>query len=182
MKGILFTEFLEMVEREFGIEVVDRITSLPSLETGGAFTAVGNYPHGELLTMLDELNAAVGLPHKDLIFTFGRTLLRTFTNVHGDFFKTPGNALDFLNGIESVIHAEVRKLYSDAVLPYFECERPGPDELIMRYKSSRPFADLAEGLIRETIIYFEDPIEVVRSAGESGDGHTAVFTLKRKAA
>ncbi len=55
MKGLVFTEFLEMVESKFGYEVLDRLTSLPSLKGHGAYTSVGNYPHGEMLKMLDEL-------------------------------------------------------------------------------------------------------------------------------
>jgi hypothetical protein len=182
MKGIVFTEFLEMVESKFGLEVLDRITSLPSLQSGGAYTTVGTYPHAELVDMLDELNRAVGLPHRELIFAFGQSLLRTFSAGHQKFFDQVGNALDFLNGIESVIHTEVRILYTDAVLPYFECERPAPDILIMHYSSSRPFADLAQGLIQETINFYKDPIELVRCDGPTGDAHSAVFTLSRKPA
>lgn len=179
MKGMVFTEFLEMVEREFGLEVLDRITSLPVLQSEGAYTSVGNYPHVELVEMLDELHKAVGLPHRELIFAFGRSLLRTFSGAHARFFENIGDPLDFLNGIESVIHTEVRKLYTDAVLPSFECERPSPDRLIMHYRSSRPFADLADGLIHETITYFKQPVEVLRTEGTTGDGHSATFTLNR---
>ena len=178
MKGIVFTEFLEMVEKEFGYEVLDRITSLPTLSSSGGYTAVGNYPHKEMLAMLDELNAAVGIPHNELIFTFGRSLLRTFSQGHSEFFKDIPNALDFLNGIESVIHTEVRKLYTDAVLPRFECERPHEKCLIMHYSSGRPFADLADGLIQESIAHFGDEVEVIREDGPTGDGHSAKFTLR----
>jgi len=177
MKGIVFTEFLEMVEEGFGLEVLDKVTSVPSLSTGGAYTAVGNYPHGEMLAMLDELNKIVGLPHEDLVFTFGRSLLRTFSKGHSAFFSNADNSIEFLKGIETVIHSEVRKLYSDAVLPSFECEQPDKGTLIMHYRSKRPFADLAHGLIHETIIYYKDLVDVHREAGPTGDSHSGKFTL-----
>jgi hypothetical protein len=180
MKGIVFTEFLELVENEFGYEVLDRITSLPSLSSSGSYTAVGNYPHGDMLAMLDELHAAVGIPHKELIFTFGRSLLRTFSQGHAQFFANIPNSLEFLNGIESVIHTEVRKLYTDAVLPRFDCERPDDKRLIMHYSSGRPFADLADGLIHESVAYFGDDVEVVREDGPTKDGHSAKFILTMK--
>ena len=36
MKGIVFTEFLEMVEEKYGYEVVDQIIEESKLPSGGA--------------------------------------------------------------------------------------------------------------------------------------------------
>ena len=45
MKGIVFTEFLEMVEDKFSADMVDDIIDDCDLASGGAYTAVGTYPH-----------------------------------------------------------------------------------------------------------------------------------------
>ena len=79
MKGIVFTEFLEMVEAEFGFVVVDKITSLPELRDHGAYTSVGNYPHGDMIAMIGQLSETVGLQPGDLVRAFGRYLFRSFT-------------------------------------------------------------------------------------------------------
>ncbi len=179
MKGLVFTEFLEMVETRFGYEVLDRLTSLPSLKTHGAYTSVGNYPHDEMLKMLDELHGAVGLPHKELIMAFAEWLFTTFLKVHPEFFERVHNSFDFLNGIETVIHSEVRRLYPDARLPDFVCERRTENELVMDYTSWRPFADLAEGLIRASSQHFGEDIEVIREQGPTEDPRSARFILKR---
>lgn len=179
MKGLVFTEFLEMVESQFGYEVLDRLTSLPSLQDHGAYTAVGNYPHGDMLKMLDELHGAVGLPHRELILAFAGWLFNTFLKVHPEFFEKVDNSFDFLSGIETVIHTEVRRLYPDARLPDFECERRDDKELIMDYSSWRPFADLAEGLIDASSKHFGEKLEVVRENGPTGDGRSARFILRR---
>jgi len=179
MKGIVFTEFLEMVESEFGYVVVDRITSLPELEDHGAYTSVGNYSHGDMIAMIGELSVAVGLESGDLVRSFGRYLLRSFSRNNADFFVGISDAFIFLNGIETVIHTEVRKLYSDAALPQFECVLEGDKRLVMDYRSERPFADLAEGLIRESLVYFDDSAELQREPGPTGDGHSARFVLTR---
>ncbi len=44
MNGIVFTEFMEMVEKTWGIDMVDVVTPLSE----GSYTCVGTYPHEEL--------------------------------------------------------------------------------------------------------------------------------------
>ncbi len=179
MKGLIFTEFLEMVELKFGYEVFDRVTSLPSLKNHGAYTSVGNYPHGEMLKMIDELHGAVDLPHKALILAFAEWLFGAFIRVHPEFFERIDNSFDFLYGIETVIHSEVRRLYPDARLPDFECERRSENELVMDYSSWRPFADLAEGLILASSAHFKENIEVIHEPGPTDDGRSARFILRK---
>ena len=176
MKGLIFTEFLE---EKFGLEVLDRLTSLPSLQNKGAYSSVGNYSHGEMLMMLDELHTGADLPHKALIMAFAEWMFEVFLRIHPEFFERIDNSFDFLFGIETVIHSEVRRLYPDARLPDFECERRTETELVMDYSSWRPFADLAEGLIQASSAYFNDKVEVVRESGPTGDGCSARFILRR---
>lgn len=43
MKGVVFTEFIEMVEGRFGLAMVDRIIEAAQLPSSGVYTAVGTY-------------------------------------------------------------------------------------------------------------------------------------------
>jgi hypothetical protein len=52
MKGIVFTEFLELVENEFGLEVVQQIIDECELETDGIYTSVGTYSHKDMFNMV----------------------------------------------------------------------------------------------------------------------------------
>lgn len=54
MKGMIFTEFLEMVEEKFSMEMVDQILSESDLPSGGIYTSVGNYPHTEIVSSCDQ--------------------------------------------------------------------------------------------------------------------------------
>ena len=75
MKGIVFTEFLEMVDEKFGLEVTeDLIASSKTLSTGGSYTNVGTYPHGELVGMVVLLSEKTGIEIKDLLVAFGEYL------------------------------------------------------------------------------------------------------------
>ena len=89
------------------------------------------------------------------------TCLAGFMRCTPAFSKGLPSAVDFLFGIESVIHTEVRKLYPDAQLPGFDCVRRD-DGLDMVYASPRHFGDLAEGLIGGAIAHFGDPLELTR--------------------
>ena len=180
MKGIVFTEFMEMVEKEFGFEVLDKIISLENLHSSGVYTSVGNYPHGDILAMVVKLSKMLEVPVPDLVKAFGRYLFRTFSRHYQVFFKDISDSITFLRGIENVIHSEVRKLYADAVLPSFECEIDDSGVLTMDYQSKRPFADLAEGLILECLDYYDDDVEMERMAGPTGDAHSARFLIKPK--
>ena len=49
MKGIVFSEFIELVEDKFGFEMADDIIEKSNLPSGGAYTLEGRCDHYELL-------------------------------------------------------------------------------------------------------------------------------------
>ena len=53
MKGIVFTEFLDLVEDKFGLEMVDKIIQSSDLESGGIYTSVGTYKFSEMLQLVE---------------------------------------------------------------------------------------------------------------------------------
>ena len=175
MKGMVFTEFLEMVESKFSADMVDDIIDDSDLASGGAYTAVGTYDHGELVQMVVALAKRTDLPVPALVQAFGLHLFGRFHAMYPAFFQDIASALDFLEGIESVIHTEVRKLYPDAQLPKFDCTRSA-DGLDMVYSSPRHFGDLAEGLIKGAVEFFGDKVSVHRA--DQPDGSIR-FELRR---
>ena len=180
MKGIVFCEFVEMMEQEFSGEMADEIISGAQLESGGAYTTVGTYDHHEMLTLVTRLSEKTGMPVPDLINAFGRYLFGRFSELYPAFFEGVDGAFSFLDRIEEHVHVEVRKLYPDAELPTFATSRPDDGTMIMVYQSKRPFADLAHGLIEGCITHYGEPVDV-ESEDLSNDGHThARFTLKRQ--
>ena len=176
MKGIVFTELIEMVEQDLGIEIADRMISGADTENSGAYTAVGTYDHAELLRLVVSLSEETKIPVPNLVQSFGKYLFKRFRELHPQFFSGSTSAIDFLPLVESYIHVEVRKLYPDAELPSFDCETDG-NSMSMTYRSKRPFADLAEGLILACVEHFEDSLEVTRNDLGAQDGTEAVFTL-----
>ena len=66
MKGIVFTEFLEMVESKYSADVVDEILDDGTLPSGGIYTSVGTYDHGEMISLLSALGRHTGLGNQEL--------------------------------------------------------------------------------------------------------------------
>lgn len=177
MKGMVFTEFLEMVEAKFSADMVDDIIEDSDLPNRGAYTAVGTYDHEELVKMVVALSKRTNIAAPALVQVFGEHLFGRFNALYPSFFAGVTSALDFLEGIETIIHTEVRKLYPDAQLPKFECKR-APDGLSMLYSSPRHFGDLAEGLIRGAVAHFGGGVDVIRLNQPDGD---ILFTMRRTA-
>lgn len=163
MKGIIFSEFLEMVERDYGYEAVDRIISENELSSKGAYTAIGTYDHGEMVKLITSLSKYSGNSVSSLLKIFGYYFFDVLKKGYPQFLKAAGNAFDFLESIENYIHVEVRKLYPDAELPTFETRALPEGTLEMIYRSERKMADFAEALIEKSIEYYHEEAKLKRT-------------------
>ena len=166
-----------MVEDQFGLEVADTMIERACVSNGGAYTAVGTYDHHEILRMITELSASTGIGASALVRAFGEHLFGRFAVMYERMVAGSPSALDFLAGIESRIHKEVLKLYPEAELPRFECRFLRAGCLEMVYDSTRPFADLAEGLIQGCAHHFHENIEIQREDVSSPSGFATRFTV-----
>jgi hypothetical protein len=179
MKGMVFTEFLEMVESAHGYDVVDRIVEAAHLPSAGAYTAVGTYDHAEMWSLVSQLSHATGTRVPDLMQAFGRHLAERFAASHAAFFQAPG-LFDFLASVDSLIHVEVRKLYPDAELPHFEVLERTPTRMVLVYRSPRHFGDLAEGLMRGSAEHYGEPVRITREPVAEPTGSHIRFILERE--
>ena len=179
MKGMVFTEFFEMVGIRFSADMVDDIIDDADLPSGGAYTAVGTYDHSEMVALVVALSKRSGMEVRDLLLAFGEYLFGRFVVGYPSFFTGTTDAFKFLSGIEEIIHAEVRKLYPDAELPKFDVEHHDAQRLVLVYDSRRHFEDLAEGLMRGCVAHFGGGIAVAREMLGDGDARRERFVLTR---
>lgn len=154
MKGMVFTNFFEMVEERFGFVVADNIVTESQLPSGGAYTSVGQYDYKEMFTLIGKLHQKTGIPVADLCKVFGKYLFTKLTAAYPQFVNRVDNVFAFLASIDNYIHIEVRKLYPDAELPHFETKQLNPNQMEMIYSSSRGLHYLAEGLIEGSLTHF----------------------------
>jgi len=176
MKGIVFTELVDFVERHAGSTTLEEILDQSALSTGGAYTAVGNYPHKEAVSIVLAASNELGTPAADLMRQFGRELFPRFVELYPGFFEGIGDAPTFLRGIQTHIHDEVMKLYPESNPPRFEVvseERA----LVITYSSHRPMAAVALGLIKGCVAHFGQPLVVRRVDDAPQDDTKARFHI-----
>jgi len=179
MKGIVFCEFLEMVESQDGIDMVDELIETSQVPSGGCYTAVGTYDHSELVSLLVAYSRHKNVAVPDLLKAFGKYLFARFVVLYPVFFENKKSAYDFLSHIDSYIHVEVRKLYPDAELPTFSHRIIDADRLELVYTSAKHLPDFAEGLMRGCIDHFGESIELQRQAVDIDGVLSERFTLIR---
>jgi len=177
MKGVVFTEFLEMVADKFSEDMVDDIIDDSDLESEGVYTAVGTYSHTEIVKLVVSLSKRTEIEVEELIRIFGHHLFGRFSVLYPHFFPEDMEVFKFLESVEHYIHVEVRKLYPDASLPTFTTEHESEKVLIMTYSSPHPFSTLAQGLLRGCIDYFKADADVTMKDLSGGKGTDAEFRI-----
>jgi hypothetical protein len=180
MKGIVFVEFIELVDSHFSLEMSERLIEMSDLPSKGVYTSVGTYDFKEMLTLLDNLSTLTGRAPGDLLKDFGRHLFERFFTNFPAFFEGITSSFEFLSRVDGVVHLEVRKLYEDAEPPTFVCTFPGPDRLHLKYQSKRNLPDLAEGLILACIDHYGEQCSIQRQSIEEDPPATLFIISSRK--
>lgn len=161
MKGIVFTEFLDLVEEKFGLEVVDEIITKSNLESGGVYTSIGTYSFSEMLQLLQHLSKNTGISIDNLLLVYAEHFFSVIENSYPGLLATYKDPIEMISSIENHIHVEVRKIYPDAELPTFEVIEKTDDSLVMIYKSSRAMHHFGLGLMNKTFEHFNSTATIV---------------------
>jgi hypothetical protein len=179
MKGIVFTEFLDLVEDKFGLEMVDTIISQSKLPSEGIYTSIGTYRFSEMLSLLQNLSAHTNISIDNLLLVYGEHFFSVIKKSYPDLLATYKNPIEMLSSIENHIHIEVRKIYPEAELPEFIVEEKSDIFLIMIYKSSRAMHHFGLGLMNKTFEYFNTPASIeIEKIKE--DGTEVRFIIRKK--
>jgi hypothetical protein len=161
MKGIVFTEFLDLVEEKFGLIMVDTIVTNSNLPSNGAYTDVGTYSFSEMLSLLNNLKKETGIEIQDLLLVYGEHFFSVVERSYSYFLKEFKDPIEMISSIENHIHVEVRKIYPDAELPSFTVIEKTENNLIMIYKSSRSMSYFGKGLMNKTFEYFNQEATIL---------------------
>ncbi|WKD85964.1 hypothetical protein KCTC32516_01313 [Polaribacter huanghezhanensis] len=161
MKGIVFTEFLELVEDKFGLEVVDEIIEKSTLPSQGVYTAVGTYDFSEMLSLLTHLSNITHLSIDDLLLVYSEHFFNVLVDSYPGLIAKYNDPIEMLASIENHIHVEVLKMYPDAELPTFEVLEKSSNKLVMIYKSSRAMYYFGLGLMNKTFEKFNSSATIV---------------------
>lgn len=179
MKGIVFTEFLDLVEEQIGAIQAQQVVESCELGSGGVYTSVGTYPCAEMGKLIGEVSHRTGRCPATLLQAFGHHLAATFRQSYPQYFEI-ADFFDFVESIDSHIHVEVQKLYTDAELPEFHIIMRTDDTLIVDYHSSRALEHLAYGLLEATASVFGENIAISMTPVGDGAERVVRFRLVRR--
>jgi hypothetical protein len=141
-----------------------------ALSTGGAYTAVGNYPSAEFTDLIETLARMEGTPADEVMRDFGVAAFSQFGSLHPAWIEAMPDLYSLLSQIESMIHTEVRKLYGDSRPPLINAWREEDGSITVTYSSQRGLVSLCQGLIQGAARHYDDDCDVsVVSVRHDGD-------------
>lgn len=176
MKGIIFSEFLELVEDSFGLEVCQQMLDANNDE--GSYTSVGTYDHKDLVKLIISLSKLTGISIEDLQQVYGKSIFLTLFKSMPGLEGHSSNTFEFIKQVENYIHLEVKKLYAEASPPQFTFISSTESEMVMDYISARCFSHVCFGLIQGCAEYFKEQIEIQMDPIQE-DGSQVRFTLTK---
>ncbi len=145
MKGIIFNLLEDVVVETHGERAWDELLDAAGLD--GVYTSLGNYDDTQIMGLVSAAGTAFGLPDEDVLRWFGRQAIPGMAKRWPGFFAPHRKSVPFLRSLNSVIHPEVRKLYTGAYCPHFEFTTPPDASLVIGYRSPRRLCGLAHGFI-----------------------------------
>lgn len=158
MKGIIFNLLEQVVTESHSEDEWDAL--LDDADLGGAYTSLGNYDDEELVALLTAATDRWDQPLDDVLRWFGRTAMPILASDYPTFFEGHETLASFLATINDVVHAEVTKLYPDAVVPVFGFEEGSAGEVRLVYTSARHLCPLAEGFIAGAADRFGETVTI----------------------
>ncbi len=175
MRGYVFRSLMAYAEERYGLLTVERMLQKSGLPRQGAYTAVGQYPIEELIALVDALTELTDTSSKEVLTECGRRTIGYVIDTQAG--EGPRDLEDLLRSLEDLIHANYAKLYPGSIVPSLTFDLHVNGWAVLTYRSPRPLADLAEGLILGSIDYIGIQSEVLREDLPPYDGRAARFRV-----
>ena len=158
MKGIIFNLLEQVVTDAHGADAWDELLVMSNLD--GVYTSLGNYPDGHLGALIEAASKKLGRPPDDLVRWFGSAAIELLAAQHPHFFTEHRSTQPFLLTLNDIIHAEVRKIYPDALVPDFQFVTTDDGAFAMGYRSPRRLCALAEGFVEGAARHYGEVVTI----------------------
>jgi len=158
MKGVVFNLLEEVVCEQHGEAAWDDL--LDAAGASGTYTSLGSYPDSEMISLVMAASSALGQPPSEVLRWFGREAMPRLAGRYPVFFAPHSSARPFILTLNSIIHPEVRKLYSGAHCPHFDFDDAPDGALLIGYRSPRKLCTLAHGFIEGAAAHYHETAEI----------------------
>jgi len=167
LKGLIFSELIRFMEEKQNPLFVEQVIAAADLPNDAAFSRIGVYPTAHALLLVGAASQLSGIPVAALCEEFGTYLFGRFNILYPEIMSSYSTAESLLEHVRGHIHEDVKVLYPDATPPEVTM-RTQDDQCIVEYRSHRPLAHIACGLIRGCLDHFGDErkIEWVNCSAE----------------
>ncbi len=159
MKGVIFNLLEDFIVEGWGVEKFEQILGKCPVHTQIPYVGPGTYPDANLLAIVDQTTAELGIGTAEALRSFGRFAFPRLAAKFSVFVREYDHPKPFLKTLDSIIHVEVRKLFADSNPPRISYVDPAPDRLLLRYSSKRNLCPLFSGLVQGTGDYFKVKID-----------------------
>lgn len=176
MKGVVFNLLEETVVRAFGADTWDAL--LDRSGASGAYTSLGAYPDSELEALVAAAGAALSLDRDAVLRWFGTQAIPVLAELYPAFFSGAPDARTFVEGVNTIIHTEVRKLYPGAECPHFLIQTEATGDLVMHYLSSRNMCALAQGFVEGAAAWYGEVVEFEHATCTARGDSRCTFRLR----
>jgi len=158
MKGIVFNLLEQVVVSNHGEAAWDGLLDRTGL--AGAYTSLGSYPDAQIQALVEAASEVLGKPADEILRWFGREAMPLLARHYPAFFAPHRTTRAFVLSVNSIIHPEVRKLYTGAGCPHFHFEDGADGALLLGYNSPRRLCALAHGFIEGAAGHFGESVRV----------------------
>ena len=179
MKGIFFTELLEMAEREYGSHTVEKVIS--SLDAGyhGVFNPHTDYSYKHFFDLIGLISLEVKLSPSDIAKNFGEYLFSRLVILFRPQFAGNSDIFQFLEQIDYFIHVKMQEKFPHDGIKGFKTERLDENTFIVSYRSKRELIDLAIGLFMGCQKFFSEDIILNTEIKFEQEKEFVCFTIRK---
>jgi hypothetical protein len=178
MKGIFFTELLELTEEEYGINLTEKIIAELGVGNNGVYEATYDYEYSQFVELCDILSFEVRNSPSDLVKNFGEYLFSRLVILFRPNFAGNSDIFEFLGKIENFLHHSIQDRFTKLEIPSFRAIQINDSTFQMSYQSEELLIDLAIGLFMGCQRFFNEELTLKTEFISKGN-KLVCFTLSK---
>jgi hypothetical protein len=159
LHGIVHLDLQRYVVATYGEANWKELTRRAGLE-GEIYTPLRSYPDEQLLRLVKEASALVGLDPQALLESFAEFVAPRFLRLYEKMLEPHWRTLDIIEHTEDTIHRVVRMREPGALPPRLNTVRSSPNEVILTYSSPRRLCAVARGIARGIARVYDEHLVV----------------------
>ncbi len=180
MIGVVFVQFVRMMETRYGLETTEKVFDVADLESGGAYTSYGDYSVKEFFTLAHTLAAIVKKDPNDIFFEYGESIQMHVMTEMPTYFDENDSALEFFKKLGKENIGKSGALPPDLELPRPEVHIVDDDNIEVIYYPREVYPPVACGVVHAIMRHYDIDAELDQVETEVGGEACVLFRIQRR--